>query len=1126
MKKLSLLLLLAVAAISVSAQVIEHTYHFGNPSSKNIDEYQILNFEGCRPTGDIGTPILPWQHVSLMLPQGMEAKSIRIEFADFVELDGKYNLYPVQPDRPISAEGPFEFMKNEESYRSAEPFPTRVSSDVKTHYLNGVGFAFSGFTPMRYVAATKTVSYARTVKVTVETVASRADQSRKLWLRPENKKSMSKLAQNDDVLATYQRRDNALPTYEVLVITPTSYAGSFDSYIDQYASRGLRVRVAPVEGIYSSTSGRDNQEKIRNYIIHEYEENGIEMVVLGGDVNLVPYRSLWCFAQEGYEDNVPADLYYAALDGTWNDNNNYLWGEIGEDDLLPEIAISRMPFTNTSELTTILSKTHSYLDSPVLGEFRKTTFAGEHLGDGYYASNDLERLVGEVTFNGYTTYGFDEDIYDINRVYETPTHSWDPYELRDAIRQGTQYVNHLGHANIYYVSGWYNWDITPNFFAGANGVDHNFTIFQSQGCDCGDFPEDCILERLVLNQTGVLAVTGNSRYGWYSTAGDGPSAHYNRELVDAYCHERIPELAKAFKESKIQTAPFITMYGENGTMRWSMYALNALGDGNVSVWFDEPFTPSVTYPEMLQLGARNIPVDVKDENGNGMLNFRCSLFNGDELIGLATTDEEGHADIAIYPVNNGETLTLVVSGMNGWPQSFNMTFPDDNCAFVIYDNYKINDEDGQVDFNESQTLNMTFRNVGNMTANNVTATLTSNNNDYITVTQGEAAFTSLNGFDYITLDNAFEIHVGDNVPDLTEVTLTLSCTDGTDTWVSDFKIPVHAPNFTVTDIALEEIEGNGNGIADFGETIALHITVKNIGSSLAPDTHFGISCPSPEISFEQSAFEIGDLTAGDSQQIDVTLHIGETITVPTAFGMTLCVFSGQYVAYDNYFVNAGCDVEDFETGDFSKYDWQTNSGQPWFITAQNAFEGTYCAKSPVLYDYMSSSLWLDYTVECENEFSFYYKVSSEHSFDWLNFYLDDELLDRWSGEQGWARATFVLPAGQHQLRWEYAKDAGVAEGQDCAWVDFIVFPPDVVIVGLGNDIENEKTAIYPNPSNGDFTLDLAEPSDVDIYNSLGQHYMSLVKVEGRQNLHIDQTGMYIVRISTANGCETKKIIVK
>ena len=1125
MKRLFLISCIVLASIFANAQAIEMTYHYGAPFARTLDGYEILNFEGCRPTGDIGAPILPWQSVSLMLPQGQEATSISVEFSDFIELSGSHNLYPVQPDRPISAEDPFEFVKNEELYRSAEVFPYRTESEVKTQYMNGVGFALSGFTPMRYVAETGTVSYARTVKVKVQTTVSRTDQSRKLWLRPENVSIMQKLAQNNDVLSTYQRRDASLPEYEVLVITPETYVGHFDDYINQYALQGLRVRVASTEDIYAAMEGRDNKEKIRNYIVEEYEKCGITMVVLGGDVALVPNRNLWCFAQEGYQDNVPSDLYYAGLDGTWNDDGDNKWGEIGEDDLFPEIGVSRLPFNNMNELERLLSKTFSYLNEPVLGEFHKTTLAGEHLGDGYYASSDLERLVGQSDFNGYTTYGYEEDTYEIGRVYETYNHWWNPDELRDAIREGTQYVNHFGHANTTYVAGWYNWDINSNLFQGANGIDHNFTVFHSQGCICGDFADDCILEHLVLNPTGVIAASGNSRYGWYSTAGDASSAHFNRELVDAHVHERIPELALAFKEAKIMTAPYVTMFGESGTMRWTLYALNVIGDGTLPVWFDEPFTPVVEYPEVLELGTRLIPIDVKDENGNGLLHFRCNLFNGDELIGTAYTDENGHADIDFYPVNNEDTLTVVVAGMSAWPQSFEMTFPDADCAWVIYDAYQIHDEDGQVDFNESQTIDMTFRNVGNLDAGNFTATLTCDNPDFAVINNGEANIQGLATYQYFTLENAFSFTVSDSIADNTVIPFTMVCNDGTSSWTSHFNVPVHAPYFAVTNIELEETEGNGNGIADYGETMTLHFTIQNTGSSHAPGTCFGVYCSAPEISFGENIFSLDELNPGDNAQVDFTFDIAPDRALPTAFELILATYSGRYIVYDNYFVNVGCEIEDFETGDFTQYDWQMTENHPWTITNRGAYEGSSCAKSPQLNDNQSAAMWLDYDVACQNEFSFYYKVSSENAYDWLSFYVDDELLDRWSGEKDWTKASFILPEGQHQLKWEYAKDAGASSGEDCAWVDFIVFPPDAVILGVGNET-SENATLYPNPSNGNFTIVLNETSDISIFNALGQNCLSISKAEGTQHIHLDKVGMYFIQISNANGIETKKMIVE
>ena len=612
-----ILFLLLTVSLFTSAQSITHTYHFGKPSVQQVGEYQTLSFEQSVQNGTVSEPLLPWQSISLMLPPNTEATAIHVTLSDFAELEGRYNLIPTQRPRPISDDSPMVFEKNEALYRSNEAYPNKDFNTVSTQVLNGVSFAFGGFTPVKYKPVSGQVSYAQTVTVTVDYQASRADHSRKLWLRPETRNSINRLAQNAEMLDSYVRRDDAMPSYEMLLITPQNYVESFADYVALYAGRGIRVHVVSLTDIYAAMQGRDNKEKIRNYIIQEYENNGISMVLLGGDVDIVPHRNLWCHAQEGYDDQVPSDSYYACLDGTLNDDGDNKWGEVGEDDLLPELSIARLPFNNANQLEVILSKTFSYLTSPVLGEFHYPILAGEHLGDGVYASQDLERLIGEVNFNGYTTYGYPED-YNFVRVYETPYHSWNPSELAAAINGGCQYVNHFGHANTNTVAGWYNWDITPNLFHGANGVDHNYFIFKSQGCICGDFADDCILERMVVNQTGAVAAIGNSRYGWYNQMGDGPSAHYHRELIDAYCHERLAGLGDALKESKIQTSPFITMDGEIGVLRWTFYALNAMGDVGLSAWFDEPFTPNVDCATALPVDTNRIPVTVKDENGNGV----------------------------------------------------------------------------------------------------------------------------------------------------------------------------------------------------------------------------------------------------------------------------------------------------------------------------------------------------------------------------------------------------------------------------------------------------------------------------------------------------------------------------
>ena len=1133
MKKTLITLFFLITSVFASAQSITHTYHFGQPMVQQAGEYQTLSFEGTISNGTVGEPTLPWQSVSLMLPQNTEATAIHVTLSDFAELEGQYNLMPMQRIRPISDVTPFVFEKNEDLYCSNEAYPNKTFNTVSTQVLNGVSFAFGGFTPVKYKPASGQVSYAQTVTVTVEYQASRADHSRKLWLRPETKNSINRLAQNAGMLDSYTRRDGTLPTYEMLIITPQNYVESFNDYVALYAGRGIRVHVAALQDIYAAMGGRDNKEKIRNYIIQEYENNGISMVMLGGDVDLVPHRNLWCYAQPGYEDQVPSDTYYACLDGTLNDDGDNKWGEVGEDDLLPELSIARLPFNNASQLEIILNKTFSYLTAPVLGEFRKPILAGEHLGDGVYASQDLEHLIGEVNFNGYTTHGYSED-YDFVRVYASEYHEWDPEELRAAINNGSQYVNHFGHANTSTVAGWYNWDITPNFFAGANGTDHNYFIFKSQGCICGDFADDCILERLVVNETGAVAAIGNSRYGWYNQGGDGPSAHYHRELIDAYCHEHMAGLGEALKESKIQTSPYITMDGEIGTLRWTFYALNALGDVGLSVWFDEPFTPIVDCTTTLPVGTNRIPVTVKDENGNGVYNFECRLFKGSELIALAATDANGEAELRFAAVNNNDVLDLYVTGMNGWPQHMELNFDNANCAHVLFDSYTLNDPDGQVDFNESQSLNMTFRNVGNYSAYAVSAILTCEQPQYIDITNGYTDFLIVNAYGTTTRENAFTFTVSDDVPDQFMATFTLTCTDEVDTWVSQFEIPINAPDFGPITTFAALVQGNNNGCIESGETWKLSFTGMNSGHSLSPDTHFDVYCSAPEIVFNQNQFNVGDLAAGDTFTVNFTLSIGE-VENATASELILGTYSGNYLVNDSYFVNVNSEIEDFETGDFSKFDWQFEGEGAWQVVASAYCEGEHCAMTRQMDHLCHADMSLDYDFVCDNEIRFLVRTSTEEGYDFLNFYVDDERVGRWSGETDWTPVSYVIPQGSHRLTWSYEKDGGATGGQDCVWVDYIELPPMAVILDVNEDGPSTPStgsgtsgafSLYPNPTHGDFTVELRQTSQVSVFNAMGQQILDLNEANGLQHLHLDATGVYFVRISNANGVEVKKVVVE
>lgn len=1125
MKRISILFLTLLISLFVSAQVVEQTYYFDNPVVTEIQLYNQVQFENCMQTAVAGNPSLPYKSVSLLLPYGAEAESVEVILSDFEEISVKSQLFPYQPARPYSRPERKSFFKNEDVYSSKNIYPSQSHGELTTHYLNGHAFAFTSFSPVQYEPSTGKVTYAKTATVRVKLASAKNDKTSMIWNTPYVNSRIQSLADNPEMIESYAVRGKSVAAYDMLIITGPEYVEGFAEYCEYYNGIGVRNRIVTIDDIDASAEGEDIQEKMRNYIIDEYTNNGIIMVLLGGDVNIVPYRGLYCHVQSSsvYEDNnIPADLYFSALDGTWNDNGNNRWGEIGEDDLLPEIGIARMSFNNASKQANMINKTLKYQREPVMGEFRDVSLAGEWLYDDpeTYGSDYMELLIGERHDNGYTTIGIPED-YNFTRHYAEDG-TWGPNKLKATINDGIQYVHHVGHANTNTVAEWYNSDITDNNFSGANGVDHNYTFFHSHGCVCGSFEDDCIMERMVSIQNFAVAAIGNSRYGWFNEGQtEGPAPHLHREMTDAQYHERIPFLGMHLSEGKCQTAPFVNAPGqwEEGALRWNFYDLNVLGDVAVRPWLDEPFNAEVDYAEQIFVGTQSTEVVVMDENGIGQKGFYCSFVVDNERIGYAVTDENGVAEINF---EGGLTVVgemkLYVTGLNAFPQTLEVSVVPNNSAYVIYEEYAINDENGNIDYNESLSINMVLKNVGSVDASNVTATLSCDQPDYINITTSSVNVGNVGADSDITLENAFAFTVCDSVPNNSDVRFFVTCTDGVDTWESKFNAKIYAPE-------LDIVKPNGLELNP-GDDVTLEFEVVNNGGSNAGNLSFSILTPE-EIILSQSVFSIPSLGVGEEYVFEVALTVSEDAEYGYAYEMPLVACSGKYAAYDSYAVIVGNVTEDFETGDFSKFDWELDGSPAWEITTNNVYEGQYCAKSGAIGDQTSTTLSIILDVKAQSELSFYKKVSSESGYDFLKFYIDGQEKDKWSGEDNWSEESFILTEGLRTLEWTYIKDVYSEDGQDCAWVDNIKFPPTAVIVDV-KEVVATDVDVYPNPSAGVFKLQLGDiQSEIVVYNAMGQVVYRAAGVANDIEIDLSDAnaGMYFINVKNSEMEVTKKVTI-
>jgi hypothetical protein len=627
MKHILTLLLLAVFASGIFAETTEKQYHFDAPVIKNSGVYQQISLTGCISTSLPGNPALPYQSVVLALPVGHEAVGVNLVLENPVELPGEFQLFPYQHVRPLSDQSPAVFVKNEEVYAKNCFFPADAKGHLTTGFLNGYPIALTAFTPVVFNPVTGKIIYYKDAAIQIITKQTSKGVLAEANLLPMEtlRKKVSNFVQNPEEIETSLFKGSLANPYKLLILTPSAFVGQFQPLKEMYDNQELTANIVSLEDVYASASGNDSQEKIRNFIISEYQNSGIEYVLLGGDAELFPYRGFYCEVQSSslyVDEAIPSDLYYSALDGNWNTNGNNLWGEIGEDDLLPDVAVARLPFSNAGDLANMLNKTMMYQNSPVPGEFESPLLVDEKLYDNpeTWGADYLDLLIGQQSENGYTTNGIPA-AQSIDYLYERETGYWGPTELFAHINSGRQFVHHSGHSNWDYVMRLSVWDITNQNFSAVDGVQHNFTMVYTHGCICGAFDyADCIAEEMLKINNFCAAGAFNSRYGWFNEGQtEGPSAHMHREFVNALYTDGNNRIGATHQQSKIKTAPFVNAPGqwEQGALRWCFYDCNILGDPAMKIW-TENITGLEKYADLPEF------VDVSPNPASGFLQIKLS----------------------------------------------------------------------------------------------------------------------------------------------------------------------------------------------------------------------------------------------------------------------------------------------------------------------------------------------------------------------------------------------------------------------------------------------------------------------------------------------------------------------
>jgi len=318
--------------------------------------------------------------------------------------------------------------------------------------------------------------------------------------------------------------------------------------------------------------------------------------------------------------------------------------------------------------------------------------------------------------------------------------------------------------------------------------------------------------------------------------------------------------------------------------------------------------------------------------------------------------------------------------------------------------------------------------------------------DYITlIDEDPVAMGDIDSQENTTFEQLIAFEVSDSIPGGYTFEIQLDIFPESDPnfiWTSYFEETAYAPNLQVVSLEVynESDTDEAKGQLLPGEKATLLYTITNAGQVPSEQLTIAGKASDPIIFYDKEMITADVIEAGEKIQvaIDVAVHPNVPQGYPTS--LELEILSGAYRIMESFARNIGMIMEDWSSGDFSDFEWYSGGIEDWFLTESEYVDGGFSARSGEITHSQQSELLLDYHVLTEDSIAFHRKVSSERNRDWLEFYIDDELMGRWSGSQNWSRVSFPVEKGERTFRWVYIKDPTVSIGEDCAWIDNIQFP--------------------------------------------------------------------------------------
>ncbi|NPD85325.1 T9SS type A sorting domain-containing protein [Lentimicrobium sp. L6] len=944
------------------------------------------------------------------------------------------------------------------SYQKNAFYPAQIAQ-TETTEIRGMTFAIVSVNPFQYNPITKELVVYKNLEVEVEIIGGNGQYGEDRFRSKYWDQILDDIVYNAEALpkVDYSKMNKSTKEegceYLILVPNNDEFLPWADSIKLFRTEQGITTKVVTLDEM-----GGNNLEGLKDYFNTIYETwdpvpSGVLLMAdYGNDDNTITSKTY----PHPYSGNFITDNYFA--DYTGND--------------LPDFVFARMTGRDYAEMETMVTKFLEYERTPPTD----ADFYNKPITALGWQTERWFQICSE-TVGGYMREVLGKDPVRINAVYggnpnndpwstATNTNQVTSYfgpdglgylpatpgemggwsggtatDVVNAINDGAFILQHRDHGME---SGWGEPAFTSSYINQLNNVDEIGHIF-SINCLTGrfDMAGECFAEKFHrYTSGGALSLTAASQVS-YSFVNDayvwGVFDNMWPDFMPDYGGTEVEEreFRPAFGNAAGKYFLSYTNWPYNTDSKQITYRLfHHHGDAFNIVYTEVPMEMEINYSEVLVSGPDFI--DIQAEEG-AMIAFSVDgeLIGVDEATGVS-------APVTIEAQVPGTMIKVVVTKQNYYRHEGYIQVIAPDGPYVVKTGFEVDDaagnNNGKVDFGEEIALNFSVKNLGTEMASGVEVTITCDD-DLITLIDNQESFGDINVDEELSHDAAFAFTVAEEIPDNHSFVFEFSATNGTDVWESSFSIKGYAPVLEILNMELTETSGNDNGRLDPGEEATLSIQIANNGRCATPEGIANLISASDYLTVNTADITFTTIDSADMIIAEFDIESAVDASIGSVAVITTEVNAGPYSASKEFGISIGLIVEDWESGDFTQYDWSFAGNADWQIVDDESYEGEYSAKSSPIGHNQSSELVLEYEVMMEDVISFYYKVSSESGYDKLKFYIDNTEQGSWDGEVAWTEAVYSISPGVHTLKWKYVKDGSATGGSDCAWVDFIVLPP-------------------------------------------------------------------------------------